>query len=86
MPIGRFTGFERTALAVEGCFALSELFERFGPANGNAQRVNSRGEFTATNHELVLLNIRDLTLVITFKKTHSSAPERRSSLQIALPQ
>ena len=42
-------------------------------------------EFTAANHELVLLNIRDLTLVITFKQTHSSAPERRSSLQVALP-
>ena len=36
-------------------------------------------------HALVLLNIRDFTLVITFKQTHSSAPERRSSLQVALP-
>jgi hypothetical protein len=58
-----------------------ELCERFGPANGNAQRVNSRKEeFTATNHGLVQLNSRDLTLVI--KRTHSSAPECRSPLQV----
>ena len=77
MPIVRFTGFGRTVAAVRGCFALWGLFERLGPANCNAQRVNSRGKNSqSANHELVLLNFRDLTLVITFKKTHSSAPER----------
>jgi len=43
MPIAHFTGFGGTAPAVRGCLAPWGLFERFGPANGNAQRVNSRG-------------------------------------------
>ena len=42
MPRAHFTGFGRTAPAVRGCLAPWGLFERFGPANGNAQRVNSR--------------------------------------------